>query len=119
MTAAIRLTLAGLARTPGRTAVRIAVLAAAVALLGSMLLFIGHSLRTMTGSAVRSVPLDWQGPVGSYRTAQQLARGIGTQPGILEAAPAASAPFAGTAHRAAVGEIHSASGALLAVPPDY
>ncbi len=41
--------------------------AAAVALLGSMLLFIGHSLRTMTGSAIRSVPLDWQGPVGVLR----------------------------------------------------
>ena len=58
MTATIRLSLAGLARSPVRTAVRIVVLAAAVALLGSMLLFVGHSLRTMTGSAVRSVALD-------------------------------------------------------------
>ena len=59
----LRLAVAGLFASPGRTLVRIAVLAAAVALLGSMLLFVGHSLRTMTGSAVRSVPLDWQGPV--------------------------------------------------------
>ncbi len=66
MSAAVRLALPGLLRSPVRTLVRIVVLAAAVALLGSMLLFIGHSLRTMTGSAVRSVPLDWQGPVGSY-----------------------------------------------------
>jgi putative ABC transport system permease protein len=95
------------------------VLAAAVALLGAMLIFIGHSLRTMTGSAVRGVPLDWQGPVGSYETAVRLARGIARQPGIVEAAPVATAPFAGTAHRAAVGEIRSASGAVLAVPPRY
>src|SRR5207248_1998670 len=54
--------LRGLARAPGRTAARVLVLAAAVALLAAMLLFVGHSLRTMTGSAVRSVPLDWQGP---------------------------------------------------------
>jgi putative ABC transport system permease protein len=95
------------------------VLAAAVALLGAMLIFIGHSLRTMTGSAVRSVPLDWQGPVGSRDAAVGLARGVARQPGIVEAAPVATAPFAGTAHRAAVGEIRSASGAVLAVPPGY
>ena len=44
---------------------RVLALAAAAALLGAMLLFIGHSLRTMTASAVHTVPLDWQGPVGS------------------------------------------------------
>jgi putative ABC transport system permease protein len=113
------LALRGLARAPGRTVARVLVLAAAVALLGAMLIFIGHSLRTMTGSAVRSVPLDWQGPVASYKSAQQLAEEIGKQPGILAATPVATAPFAGTAHKAAVGEIHSATGALLAVPPGY
>src|SRR5207248_2653406 len=51
--------------------------------------------------------------------ARELARGIATQAGILETAPVATAPFAGTAHRAAVGEIHSASGAVLAVGPEY
>src|SRR5205807_1983551 len=61
----LRLAFLGLVRTPGRTLLRLAVLAAASALLGSMVLFIGASLRTMTASAVRSVPLDWQGPVGS------------------------------------------------------
>jgi hypothetical protein len=68
-----------------RTLVRIVVLAAAVALLGSMLLFIGHSLRTMTGSAVRSVPLDWQGPVSSYAQARQAANAVAAQPGIQQA----------------------------------
>jgi len=113
------LALRGLARAPWRTAARVLVLAAAVALLGSMVIFIGHSLRTMTASAVRSVPLDWQGPVGSYQVAQRLSRGIAAQPDVLAATPVAAAPFAGTAHRAAVGEINSASGALLAVPRDY
>ena len=113
------LALRGLARAPARAAARVLVLAAAVALLGAMLIFIGHSLRTMTGSAVRGVPVDWQGPVASYRAAQRLASGVAGQPGILAAAPVATAPFAGTAHRAAVGEIRSASGAILAVPPGY
>src|SRR5881275_3330211 len=96
------LALRGLLRAPGRSTARIVVLAAAVALLGSMLIFIGHSLRTMTSSAVQSVPLDWQGPVGSYQVAQRLSRGIAAQPDVLAATPVAAAPFAGTAHRAAV-----------------
>ena len=55
MTLAARLAAAELARAPARTLVRVLVLAAAVALLGAMLLFIGNSLRSMTASAVRSV----------------------------------------------------------------
>src|SRR5256885_7188855 len=113
------LALRGLLRAPGRSTARIVVLAAAVALLGSMLIFIGHSLRTMTSSAVQSVPLDWQGPIGSYGTASRLAAGIAKQPAMLEAAPVATAPFAATGHRAAVGNIQSASGSILAVPPGY
>ena len=119
MTAAVRLSLAGLLRSPGRTAVRILVLAAAVALLGSMLVFIGHSLRTMTGSAVRSVPLDWQGPVGSYAQARRVAAGVAVQPGIQQAAATATAPFAGASHTGAGGRTDAGSGQLLAVPPDY
>ena len=41
-----RLAVAGLVRNPGRTALRVTVVAAAVALLAGMLLFIGQSLRT-------------------------------------------------------------------------
>src|SRR5207253_2636683 len=81
----ILLALRGLARAPRRSAARVLVLAAGVALLGAMLIFSGHSLRTMTGSAVRSVPLGWRGPVGSYDAAFGLARGIAKQPGIVEA----------------------------------
>jgi putative ABC transport system permease protein len=113
------LALRGLVRALGNTLARVLVLAAAVALLGSMLIFIGHSLRTMTQSAVRSVPLDWQGPVSSYGGAIKVARGVARQPGILEAAPVATAPFAGAAYRAPVGEIRASAGAILAVPPGY
>src|SRR5439155_12401070 len=63
------LAFAELVRVPGRTLLRVLTLAAAVGLLAAMVLFVGHSLGTMTGSAVRSVPVDWQGPVGSYRAA--------------------------------------------------
>jgi putative ABC transport system permease protein len=119
MTAALRLAGAGLRRSPLRTAGRVLVLSAAVALLGSMLLFVGHSLRTVTGSAVRSVALDWQGPVASYRQARQVAAGVERQPGILQASAAATAPFAAASHTGAAGMTNAGSGSILAVPPGY
>src|SRR5439155_20642658 len=99
MVTALRMTAAGLTRAPGRTLVRVAVLAAAVALLGGMLLFVGNSLRTMSGTTVRSVPLDWQGPVSSYAQATRVAAGVDHQPGILQASAAATARFARAMHR--------------------
>jgi len=93
MSAAAPLALVGLARAPGRTLVRVLTLAAAVGLLAAMLLFVGHSLATMTGSTVRSVPLDWQGPVPSYRSATAIAESVRRQPGVAEAVAAATAPF--------------------------
>src|SRR3954465_13810509 len=110
---------AGLVRAPVRTLIRILTLAAAVALLGAMLLFVGHSLRTMTGSAVRSVPLDWQGPVGSYPSAVRAARRVPGQPRRREAAAAPPAPFAGIEHRDAARTIRAGAGAILAVSPRY
>ena len=119
MSAAARLAVAGFFRAPLRTAVRIVVLAAAVALLGSMLLFVGHSLRTMTGAAVRSVPLDWQGPVSSYAQATRVSAGVARQPGIEQASATATAPFAGAAHEGAGGSTDAGHGSLFAVPPRY
>jgi putative ABC transport system permease protein len=106
-------------RAPGRTAVRIAVLAAAVGLLGAMLLFVGHSLATMTGSAIRGVPLDWQAPAASYAQAGSVASGVARQPGVLQASAAATAPFAAASHTNAAGTTSAGSGLILAVPPSY
>src|SRR5215470_1436543 len=120
MRAVAPLVLSELARAPGRTALRVLTLAASVGLLAAMLLFVGHSLRTMTGSAVRSVPLDWQGPVGSQAAAARLATAVARQPGLAAAAPAATAPFAGLEHvSSAAGAIRAGAGSLLAVPPSY
>jgi len=78
---------------PGRTLVRVLVLSLAVALLGAMLLFVGASLRTMTSSAVRSVPLHWQGPVGSYQAGPSgWQRTWPRNAGVQQSAPAATAP---------------------------
>jgi putative ABC transport system permease protein len=116
----VPLALVGLLREPGRTLLRVLTLAAAVGLLAAMLLFIGHSLVTMTGSAVRSVPLDWQGPVPSYRAATAVARSVRRQSGIAEAVAAATAPFAGVEHVSqSAGTIRAGAGALLAVPSGY
>jgi putative ABC transport system permease protein len=119
MSAMLRLGLAGLARTPARTALRVAVLALATALLGSMLLFVGHSLKQMSASAVRSVPLDWQGPVGSYGAARHVAAGTGRQAGVAQAAATATAPLAGASTAGGSTTTSAGAGGVLAVPPGY
>jgi putative ABC transport system permease protein len=115
----LRLAVAGLIRAPGRTLIRLVVLAASVALLGGMLLFVGHSLQTVAGSAVRSVPLDLQGPVRSYEQAKRTAAGVSRQGGVLAASPAATAPLAGARHEGPAGVTSAGAGAILAVPPGY
>jgi putative ABC transport system permease protein len=119
MSAATRIALAGLVRAPSRTVVRIAVLAVATALLGGMLLFVGNSLRQMSGSAVRSVPLDWQGPVSSYAQDQKVAAGVAGQPGVAQAVAAATAPLASAGHTGTGGHTSTGAGAVLGVPQDY
>jgi len=114
-----RFVVRGLSHAPGRALVRLLVLAAAAGLLCAMVLFVGHSLRTMTGGAVRSVPLDWQAPVSSAGAARRVAAVTSRDPAVVEAAPVATAPFAGIVHRAPVGTIRAGAGALLAVPPGY
>jgi putative ABC transport system permease protein len=114
-----RLALVELVRNPGRTLTRVLTLAAAVALLAAMLLFIGHSLNTMTGSATRSVAVDWQGPVTSYRAATRIASGVAAEPGILQASPVATAPFSGAEHASPAATWRSATGSILGVPQDY
>ena len=110
---------AGIRRAPGKTVTRVIVLAAAVALLGGMVLFIGNSLRTVSSSAVTSVPLDLQGPVGSYTKAKSVAAGIGGQPGVLQASATATAPLTKTTHTGPAGSSSAGQGAVLAVPPGY
>ena len=108
-----------LIRTPLRTAVRAAVLMVSVALLGAMVLFIGNSLRTMTTTTVRSVPLDWQGPVGSASAAEHVAARVAKQTGVAAAEPVATAPFAGAQHTSFAGTIRAGAGFVVAVPPRY
>jgi putative ABC transport system permease protein len=97
----------------------VVVLAAAVALLGGMILFIGNSLRTVSSSAVRAVPLDLQGPVVSYPKAKSVAARLGKQPGVLQASPTATAPLVKALHAGSGGASSAGAGAVLAVPPNY
>jgi putative ABC transport system permease protein len=119
VSSAARLAISLLARSPGRSLIRILVLGAAVALLGGMLLFVGNSLRTVAGSAVRSVPLDLQGPVSSYGQARTVAGEVERQSGVLQASAVATAPLTGAEHQGAAGLTSSGAGAVLAVPLDY
>ncbi len=114
-----RLALAGLIRSPARTVLRVAVVSAAVALLAGMLLFIGQSLRTASATAVRQVPLDWQGPVASHRQDLRVARAVARQPGIQQASATATAPFASLRHAGPAGNSRTSTGAVLAVPAGY
>jgi putative ABC transport system permease protein len=115
----VSLAWSGLVRAPGKTLTRVLVLAAAVALLGGMILFIGNSLRTVSGSAVRAVPLDLQGPVPSYAKDKSVAAGIARQPGVLQASPTATAPIVKATHNGPAGTSSAGAGGVLAVPPDY
>ena len=120
MRATAPIVLAELVRSPARTLARVLTLAASVGLLASMLLFIGHSLGTMTASAVRAVPLDWQGPVAGAHAVQTVAAQVARQPGVLSAVPAATAPFTGIEHSSrSAGMIRAGAGSILAVPTSY
>ncbi|HWX51762.1 MAG TPA: hypothetical protein VNY34_00635, partial [Solirubrobacteraceae bacterium] len=119
MSSAGRLAVSWLLRAPGRSLIRILVLGASVALLGGMLLFVGNSLRTVAGSAVRSVPLDLQGPVSSLGQARAVAGEVSRQRGVLQASAVATAPMSGAEHQATSGVTSSGAGAVLAVPLDY
>jgi hypothetical protein len=119
MRAAASLAVASLLRAPTRTVTRILVLAASVGLLGAMLLFIGNSLRAQSAATIRSVALDWQGPVGSYGAAQNVAAGVAQQHGVLQASAAATAPFSGVSHTGAAGVSTAGTGSILAVPSGY
>ncbi|HWX97904.1 MAG TPA: ABC transporter permease [Solirubrobacteraceae bacterium] len=119
MNSAVRLAVSWLLRAPGRSLIRVLVLGASVALLGGMLLFVGNSLRTVAGSAVRSVPLDLQGPVSSYGEARAVAGEVARQHGVLQASAAATAPLSGAEHQGPNGLTSSGAGAVLAVPLDY
>ncbi|HEY0516348.1 MAG TPA: FtsX-like permease family protein [Solirubrobacteraceae bacterium] len=119
MSNALRLSASALLRSPGRTLVRVLVLGASVALLGGMLLFVGNSLRTVSGSAVREVPLDLQGPVSSYATATRVAGEVAAQKGVQGTAAVGTAPMSGAQHAGPNGLTGSGPGAVLAVPPSY
>jgi putative ABC transport system permease protein len=117
--AASRVALAGLLRMPSRAFIRILVLAAATALLGGMILFVGNSLRQMSGSAVRSVPLDWQGPASSYAKDQTVAAGVARQAGVAQASATGTAPLASSSHVGPGGNTSTGAGGVLGVPPNY
>jgi len=115
----LRLAWSGVRRRPAHAATQVVVLAAAVALLGAMLLFIGHSLRSMTASVTRTVPLDLQGPVASAAEARSVASAVRRQPDIAQATASATAPFAGIEHTGATGVTSAGRGYALAVEPGY
>ncbi|MER3412000.1 MAG: hypothetical protein C4305_06705, partial [Thermoleophilia bacterium] len=49
----------------------------------------------------------------------RVATEVGRQPGVAEAVPTATAPFASAEHHGSAGTIRAGAGAILAVPPGY
>ena len=119
MTAALHLAVAGLWRRPGRSAIRIAVVMLAVALLAGMILFIGNSLRTASATALRQVPLDLagarhllpEGPAGGRRRREAAGRRLCRRSGDRTVR---------VGERSSRGlSTQTSSGSVLAVPRDY
>src|SRR5256885_7744059 len=111
--------MSGLFRALAGALVRVRGRGGAAGLVGGMLLFVGNSLRTVSGGAVRSVPLDLQGPVASNPEARAVAGQVAHEPAVLQASAAATAPLSSSEHRAANGLTSSGAGAVLAVPVGY
>ena len=119
MRIAVPLALPGLVRAPGarpsvlRSRPRSGCSAA-------MILFVGHSLSTMTGTAVAPFRSTGRGRSALGAAAGRVARAVARQPGVAEASPVATAPFAAMQHASALtGTIRSGAGSFLAVPPGY
>ena len=68
--------------------------------------FVGHSLGAMSGSAVRSVPVDWQGPV---------ANGVGSIPGTIT--PATTGPVLMPMRRLKVSPLGASCSAISCCSP--
>jgi putative ABC transport system permease protein len=102
-----------------RSLAQVLAIAAALALLGSILLFVSGNLGLMTRSAAARVPLDWQAAVPDASTATALADKLRAVRGVVEAAPAATATISGARHDLS-GSVATAGGAsILAVPENY
>jgi putative ABC transport system permease protein len=102
-----------------RSLAQVLAIAAALALLGSILLFVSGNLGLMTRSAAAGVPLDWQAAVPDASTATALAGKLRAVQGVVEAAPAATATITGARHDLSGSVATAGGGSMLAVPVDY
>jgi putative ABC transport system permease protein len=102
-----------------RSLAQVLAIAAALAMLGSILLFISGNLGLMTRSAAAKVPLDWQAAVADATIATSIATRLNSVPGVAEARPAATATFARAQHGLSAGVATAGSGSILAVPTNY
>src|ERR1700736_2231673 len=102
-----------------RSLAQVLAIAAALALLGSILLFVSGNLGLMTQSAAARVPLDWQAAVPDASAATTLAGNLRVVHGVVEAAPAATATMTGSRHDLSGSVATAGTGSILAVPPDY
>ena len=111
--------LRALRHRPLAAAVQVGAIAASLAMLASVLMFVSGNLGLMTASAASKVRLDWQAGAPDQATAVSLANRLSGVRGVLEAAPAATATFASANHPVPAGTATSGAGSILAVPPDY
>ena len=104
---------------PLAAAVQVGAIAASLALLASVLMFVSGNLGLMTASSAAKVRLDWQAAAPDEATAMSLAAKLSGIHGVVEAAPAATATFASANHQVTGGTATSGAGSILAVPQDY
>ncbi|MDQ6876485.1 MAG: hypothetical protein M3082_02065, partial [Candidatus Dormibacteraeota bacterium] len=99
--------------------VQVGAIAASLALMASVLMFVSGNLSLMTASSAAKVRLDWQAGVPDQATAVSLAGRLAGVHGIVEATSAATATFTSANHQVPAGTATSGAGSILAVPPDY
>jgi putative ABC transport system permease protein len=73
----------------------------------------------MAAGTVRSVAIDWQGPVSSYSADARLAGEIGRMSGVQQASASATAPLADATHHGPAGLTNTGAGGVLGVGPGY
>ncbi len=108
-----------LSRRSGRLVAVSAGIALAVALIAALGAFLAASQSTMTASALRSVPVDWQVEVQPGANPAEVLRQVAAAPEVTAALPVQFAAVNG--FQATVGGTTQTTGAgvVLGLPPDY
>ena len=108
-----------LRRRPGRLTVTAAGIAAAVALLACLGIFLGTAQHSMTARAVRSVAVDWQVEVQPNAAASAVLNTVRSTPRVTAALPVGFAKSTGFIAQTGASTQTTGPATVLGIPPNY